>query len=178
MFSLYWYYLYGVSYVHTGDIVGVVNYTLNKNHPEQSVFAKVLIDGILLSLGGESFYSRLADLSLYRSRRKPEKAPGSQSKRRHTITTTRDTVAPRMLVIRGVDEEAASTLSTGAIGARLGHLILIHGIETLFGVVAFLFDASLLVTRFRRASDRPVADPVVRWRCLWRSGVLRSSWFV
>jgi hypothetical protein len=36
---------------------------------------------------------------------------------------TRSAVTPRMLVIRGVDDEASLFLAAGAIGSRLSHII-------------------------------------------------------
>jgi hypothetical protein len=41
---------------------------------------------------------------------------------------TRGTSVPRMLVIRGVDDEAALFLAAGSIGSRLSHILLFHTI--------------------------------------------------
>ena len=55
---------------------------------------------------------------------------------------TRARCAPRMLVLRGVDDEAALSLAVGAIGARLSYIILFSIIPWVYGrgdcSVAFL----------------------------------------
>jgi len=70
---------------------------------------------------------------------------------------SRDAAAPRMLVIRGVDDEAALFLAAGAIGARLSYFILFSTIRWVlvayFGVL--LFGRILL--------GQGTADPLLIW---------------
>jgi len=59
---------------------------------------------------------------------------------------SRDAAAPRMLVLRGVDDEAALSLAVGAIGARLSYIILFSTIRwvLLAWIVVLLFGKFLL----------------------------------
>jgi len=67
------------------------------------------------------------------------------------------TAAPRMLVLRGVDDEAALSLAVGAIGARLSYIILFSTLRWILvawmGVL--LFGTFLL--------DKGTVDLVLRW---------------
>jgi hypothetical protein len=69
---------------------------------------------------------------------------------------SRDTTAPRMLVIRGVDDEAALFLAAGAIGARLSHYILVGAIRWV--VVAYFGTVLLSAT----VLDKATADPLLK----------------
>lgn len=69
----------------------------------------------------------------------------------------RGAAAPRMLVIRGVDDEAALFLAVGAIGARLSYIILFSAIRWVvvayFGMV--LLSATVL--------DKGTTGPLLEW---------------
>ena len=70
---------------------------------------------------------------------------------------SRDAAAPRMLVLRGVDDEAALSLAVGAIGARLSYIILFSTIRwvLLAWIVVLLFGTFLL--------DKGIVDLLLRW---------------
>ena len=70
---------------------------------------------------------------------------------------SRDAAAPRMLVIRGVDDEAALFLAAGAIGARLSYFILFSAIRwVLSRIVVMLFLSAIVL-------DKGTADPLLKW---------------
>ena len=60
-----------------------------------------------------------------------------------TYDSRRD-CAPRMLVIRGVDDEASLFLAAGAIGSRLSHLILFSVVPWIVVAAAVLMFVSIL----------------------------------
>ena len=70
---------------------------------------------------------------------------------------SRDAAAPRMLVLRGVDDEAALLLAVGAIGARLSDIILFSAIRWVLvaWIVVLLFGKFLL--------DKATADLLLMW---------------
>src|SRR5262249_7295924 len=57
---------------------------------------------------------------------------------------TKGAAASRMLVIRGVDDEASLSLAAGSIGSRLSYLVLVGAIPALVTMAMFLFFLSEL----------------------------------
>src|SRR5262249_51379566 len=57
---------------------------------------------------------------------------------------TKGAAAARMLVIRGVDDEASLSLAAGSIGSRLSYLVLVGAIPALVTMAMFLFFLSEL----------------------------------
>ena len=68
---------------------------------------------------------------------------------------SRDASAPRMLVLRGVDDEASLLLAVGAIGSRLSYIILFSTIRWVLvaWIVVLLFGKFLLDKGNRPAVD-------------------------
>ena len=61
---------------------------------------------------------------------------------------TKGAAASRMLVIRGVDDEAALSLAAGSIGSRLSYLVLVGVIPAIYAISAFLAALSSLLIPF------------------------------
>ena len=70
---------------------------------------------------------------------------------------TRGDVTPRMLVIRGVDDEASLFLAAGAIGSRLSHIIL-------FSLIPWIYVAgiALVVVLTLPFIDKHMFDPLLK----------------